>query len=81
MHKKSLFLIFMAVISVFSFVEISYAEKREFVIIDKAAPATLRETPNGRSSLGKIPAGTKIEIKGKKEIRTLYEKINSIERI
>ena len=70
MFNKSLLIILVTVISAFSFVESSYAEEREFVIIDKAAPATIREAPNGRSSLGKIPAGTKIEINGKKEIRS-----------
>lgn len=63
---------FILLLAVFIFVipKIGYAEIREFTIIDKANPATLREAPDGRSSLGKIPAGTKLEIKSKKDIRS-----------
>ncbi len=70
MIKKSLLVILVSAVSVFFVIKIGHAEMREFVVIDKTAPATLREAPNGRSSLGKIPAGTKIEIKSKKDIRS-----------
>lgn len=70
MINKNLLVILVSLVSVFIFIKIGYAEMKEFGIIDKTAPATLREAPNGRSSLGKIPAGTKIEIKSKKDIRS-----------
>ena len=70
MIKNKLAVLFIAVISVIAIYNIGHAAIREFVIIDKATPATLREAPNGTSSLGKIPAGTKIEIKSKKDIRS-----------
>jgi hypothetical protein len=60
---------YVALFSVFVAISVGYAKTREFVVIDKAAPAILREAPNGTDSLGKIPAGTKIEIKSKKDIR------------
>ncbi len=66
---RNKFVVFVAVLSVVAIFNISHAAIREFVVIDKATPATLREVPNGTSSLGKIPAGTKIEIKSKKDIR------------
>jgi hypothetical protein len=46
------------------------SEKREFVIIDKAASAPVRSHPNGTNSLGRLPAGSKIEILAKKDIRS-----------
>ena len=63
---------FILLLAVFIFVipKIGYAEIRKFTIIDKVNPATLREAPDGRSSLSKIPAGTKLEIKSKKDIRS-----------
>lgn len=70
MMKKNLLVIFFWVLSIFTIINIGHAAMREFVIIDKTAPATLRAAPNGTSSLGKIPAGTKIEIKSKKDIRS-----------
>ena len=70
MIKKSLLIILVSAVSVFVVIKNGHAEMKEFVVIDKTAPATLREAPNGRSSLGKIPAGTKIEIKSKKDIRS-----------
>ena len=62
--------VFLAVLSVVAIFNIGYAAMREFVVIDKVTPATLREVPNGTSSLGKIPAGAKIEIISKKDIRS-----------
>jgi len=59
-----------AVLSVFTVINIGHAALKEFVVIDKSAPATLRDAPNGTSSLGKIPASTKIEIMSKKDIRS-----------
>ena len=70
MIKKSLLTILVLAVSAFVIIKIGHAETREFVVIDKTAPATLREAPNGRSSLGKIPAGTKLEIESKKDIRS-----------
>ena len=49
---------------------LNYKRASRFTIIDKANPATLREAPDGRSSLAQIPAGTKLEIKSKKDIRS-----------
>ena len=70
MIKKSLLIILVSAVSVFVVIKNGHAEMKEFVVIDKTAPATLRDVPNGTSSLRKIPAGTKIEIKSKKEIRS-----------
>lgn len=70
MARKSLFVIFVFTLFTFVVIKNGYAEIKEFVVIDKTAPAILREVPNGRNSLGKIPAGTKIEIKSKKEVRS-----------
>jgi len=70
MFRKNLFTISILTLFVFVAIKNGHAEIKEFVVIDKTAPATLREVPNGKSSLGKIPAGTKIEIKAKKEIRS-----------
>lgn len=70
MLRKSLFAILILTFFIFIATRSGYAETREFAIIDKAVPATLREAPNGKNSLGKIPAGTKIEIKSKKEVRS-----------
>lgn len=47
-----------------------YAEKREFVIIDKVASAPVRNQPNGTDSLGRLPAGSKVEIFGKRTVRS-----------
>lgn len=70
MIKKILLVPFVSVIFIFAIINIGHAAMKEFVIVDKAAPATLREAPNGTSSLGKIPPGTKVEIKSKKDIRS-----------
>jgi hypothetical protein len=67
---NKLVVLFIAVFSVIAIFNIVHAEIREFVVIDTANPATLREAPNGRSSLGNIPAGTKIEIRSKKDVRS-----------
>ena len=52
MIKKSLLVILVLALSMFVVIKNGHAEMREFVVIDKTAPATLREAPNGRSSLG-----------------------------
>lgn len=70
MNRNNLFVILILAVSSLCFLKNSYAEDRKFVVIDKATPATLREAPNGTRSLGKIPAGTKIEIKSQKDIRS-----------
>ena len=67
MNRNNLFVILILVVSSLCLMKNSYAEVREFVVIDRATPATLREAPNGTRSLSKIPAGTKIEIKSKKD--------------
>ncbi|MCK9555792.1 SH3 domain-containing protein [bacterium] len=46
------------------------AETHQFVIISSEAPATIRELPNGRDSLGKIPPGKKVEIFEEKTVRS-----------
>lgn len=38
------------------------AETREFVIIDKTASAPLRSAPLEGKELGRIPAGTKVQV-------------------
>lgn len=70
MNRNNLFVILFLVVSSLFLMKKSHAEVREFVFIDKATPAPLREAPDGTRSLGKIPAGTKIEIKSKKDIRS-----------
>ena len=70
MNRNNLFVVLILIVSSLCLMKNSYAELREFVVIDKTTPATLREAPNGTRSLGKIPAGTKIEIKSKKDIRS-----------
>lgn len=70
MFKKGLLFILVLAVSVFVVIKNGHAEMREFVVIDKTTPATLREMPNGTSSLGKIPAGTKLEVESKKDIRS-----------
>lgn len=45
-------------------------ETRGFVIIDKAASAPVRSHPNGTDSLGRLPAGSKVEIFEKKTVRS-----------
>lgn len=70
MMKNNLPVIVVRLLSIFAISNIGHAAMREFVIIDKTAPATLQEAPNGTSSIVKIPAGTKIEIKSKKDIRS-----------
>ena len=45
-------------------------EKHEFIIIDKAASAPVRSHPNGTDSLGRLPAGNKVEIFEKKTVRS-----------
>jgi len=68
MVRKEAFVVFaIGLMSIFSFNIVSAANK-EFVIIEKKVTATLREAPNGTSSLGKIPSGTKIQIISKKEV-------------
>ncbi|MEA3368987.1 MAG: hypothetical protein U9Q24_01320 [Candidatus Ratteibacteria bacterium] len=46
------------------------AEKHEFVIIDKVASAPVRKQPNRTSSLGRLPAGNKVQIYEKKTVRS-----------
>jgi hypothetical protein len=70
MNRRNLFVILILAVSSLCFMKNSYADVREFVVIDKLTPAPLRETPDGTRSIGKIPAGTKIEIKSKKDIRS-----------
>lgn len=70
MSRNTLLVIFILVVSSLCLMKNSYAEVGQFVVIDKATPAMLRETPNGTRSLGKIPAGAKIKIKSKKDIRS-----------
>lgn len=68
--KKSPLILFVAALSAFTTINIGYTKTREFVVIDKVAPTTLREAPNGKGSIGKIPAGTKVEVISKKDIRS-----------
>lgn len=70
MFKKGSLIILVLAVFLCAAIKNGHAVMREFVVIDKIAPATLRKAPNGTSSLGKIPEGTKIEIKSKKEIRS-----------
>jgi hypothetical protein len=46
------------------------AETREFIIIDKAVSAPLRSAPLDGKELGRIPAGTKVQVFEKAEARS-----------
>ncbi len=46
------------------------AQQHEFVIIDKLGSAPVRSQPNGTDSLGRLPAGSKVEIFEKKTVRS-----------
>lgn len=45
-------------------------EKHEFIIIDKVASAPVQSQPNGSDPIGRFEAGSKVEIFGKKTVRS-----------
>jgi hypothetical protein len=51
-------------------VSFARAGPKEFVVIDTTAAATIRAAPLGEKALGRIPAGTKVQILEKTEARS-----------